>query len=139
MPIIDGKEQLAGWKRRGDLTKNADGTISVEISGAYEIEGLESFKRDVSFDEEGVTLTDSFNIDSGRVVERFVSIIKPEINDDYIKVGNVKLMFDSKLCKAELSTYEYTRANPRGVIETVYLTDLILKSGLNKITFKFVV
>ena len=139
VPIIDGKEQLAGWKRRGDLTKNADGTISVEISGAYEIEDLESFKRDVSFDEEGVTLTDSFNIDSGRVVERFVSIIKPEINDDYIKVGNVKLMFDSKLCKAELSTDEYTRANPRGVIETVYLTDLILKSGLNKITFKFVV
>ena len=138
VPIIDGKEQLPGWKRRGDLTKNADGSISVEMSGAYEIEGLESFKRDVSFTEDGVTLTDSFNIDSSRVVERFVSVIKPEIAYDYIKVGNVKLQFDSKLCKAELSTSEYTQANPRGAKKTVYLTDLILVSGLNKITFKFV-
>ncbi|MBO5019702.1 MAG: heparinase II/III family protein [Clostridia bacterium] len=139
VPIIDGKEQLPGWKRRGDLSYNDDGSVSVEISGAYDIEDLESFKRDVSFQEDGVILTDSFNIDSGRVVERFVSVVKPEIAEDCIKVGNVRLQFDNSLCKVEQSTREYTKPRPDATIETVYLTDLVLASGENKITFKFVV
>ncbi len=137
VPIIDGKAQLPGWKHRGDLSYNEDGTVTVELSGAYDTEDLKHLTRNVSFSEYGVTLTDSFNIDSLRVTERFVTLIEPEIHDTYVKVGNVKLLFDSKLCKVGLGTDEYTSPRPETAVVTAYLIDFELVSGIDSISFKF--
>ena len=137
VPIIDGKAQLAGWKRRGDLSYNADGTVSVEISSAYDIEDLEKLTRNIVFGENSIKLTDSFNIDSSRVTERFVTLIEPQIFESYVKIGNVKLLFDNKLCKVGLSTGEYTSVRPESKLVTVYLIDFEITSGLGDVSFEF--
>lgn len=137
VPIIDGKPQLAGWKRRGDLTFNEDGTVSVEMASAYDTEDLVTLKRNVILGEDGVTLTDNFNIDSSRITERFVTLEEPQIFDTYVKVGNVKLKFNNKVCKVKLSHGEYTSVRPDSRQITVYLIDFELAGGMNSITFEF--
>lgn len=137
VPIIDGKAQVAGWKRRGDLSYNKDGTVTVELSKAYDTEDLEKLTRNIEFGENTIKLTDSFNIDSSRVTERFVTLIEPEICDKYVKVGNIKLRFNNELCKVSISTGEYTSVRPECELVTVYLIDFELAFGMENISFEF--
>ena len=64
---------------------------------AYKPCNATSFVRKFEFNEKTVTLKDTFEFkNSCPVTERFVSVIKPEVNDDIIKIHTVASMFDSE-------------------------------------------
>lgn len=94
VPIIDNHEQPAGQEYCGKVLKAQDGQFVLDISGAYDVDGLSSAIRTFSVCENGVALNDRFNFGDGkqhRVQECFISLIEPEECDGFIKIGQLKM------------------------------------------------
>lgn len=96
VPIINGKGQVAGREHFAKLSYE-DNKAVVDITKTYEEEKLHSFVRTVEFKDNSVILTDKFETAKPiSVVERFVTLRKPEIRDCKIFLGNTTIEFEAE-------------------------------------------
>lgn len=122
VPIVDGVCQSYGKQFAGTAPKYENGTFSVDIAGAYECKGLSSVKRSFTFEDDKVTLTDTFEYSGeGEIKQRFATRFQPEkVSEGNITVDCGGLIYDPSVCQAVISDEIDTRGNP------LYFIDLIL-------------
>ena len=74
LPIINGTYQSTGVDFKARDCRFENGVLSMDLAGAYEIDGLKSIRRSFSFTDDSVTLTDDFSYSGeGDIIERIVS------------------------------------------------------------------
>ncbi len=130
VPAIGGVHQSFGGRFKAKDTKFENGVFSTDIAGAYEVEGLNSIKRSFSFTDDSVTLTDKFDYTgSEKIVEKLVSLVKPEICDGYVKIDEACAYFDENVCDVEVICEE--RAENLG---EAYIVAFTLKDGVKEFT-----
>lgn len=134
VPIIDGKYQLCGNKYKADVIKANGNNFCLEMSGAYEINDLKGLKRCFDISEDSVVLCDKFKFASGThdVVERFISMVEPEKDGKYVKIGGMVIKTD---CEANISQTDIT--SHQGEKVTLYIIDYKLKVSDFKAEFAF--
>lgn len=94
VPIIDNHLQLAGQEYHGRVLKAQDGQFVIDISEAYDVDGLKSAVRTFSVCENGVELNDKFDFDDEKshdIQECFISLIEPEECNGCIKIERLKI------------------------------------------------
>ncbi len=111
VPIVAGSYQAFG-ENRGCKNVSFDGDrFTLDISGGYDVEGLNALVRCFEIKSDGVIITDTFDYTGeGIITERFVTLHKPKVNTDTIEVKDGVLYFDS------------TKATP-------YIIEELLKNG----------
>lgn len=100
-----------------------NGAFSVDIAGAYDVEGLFSVKRDLLLDKGKFTLTDKFQFQQEQklnVTERFVTTMKPEYREQILKLGKYRLSSEPNILP-RISSSELV--NRFGETEILYLID----------------
>lgn len=125
VPIINGVAQGAGAKFTSTDVSFENGVLTMDIAKAYPTTDIESLVRTFITTDEGVTLRDE--IKGGvNVVERLVSIVKPEIGEGVITIASATVTFDP--------AYEVSVSIGEGTTRTnknVYLIDFKLPEGVN--------
>ena len=96
LPIIAGAVQYAGRDAAAKDIKVENGVFSMDIAGAYKVEGLNSVKRSFSFTDDTVTLTDEFDYTGeGEIIDRLVSYHEIEkIADGEVKFKDATVTYD---------------------------------------------
>lgn len=150
VPIINGQYQLGGREHCGTIAHEGN-TITVEFSKAYEIEGLDRLTRTFTYNDNTITMTDSFDIDVDSYTERFVTKKTPTVYEDYVEVDGVKISFDPALVTPKLSFEKFEshglarntegkEISPDGFeLVRVNMIDFELKKGEKSVTFTFTV
>ena len=107
------------------------------MEGAYEAGLVERLNRSFELFEDKIILCDrvQYSDKTESIVERFVTTISPEICGEYVKIGNLKILFDKEKLDASISTDSYKHHVTCEKI-TVYLIDLVPKQK-NLTEFKF--
>ena len=83
VPIIGGEYQFNSREAAAADVEYRTGHFSMDIAGAYPEGCAESVRRSFDMDDDKVVLTDVFEVAEGRsVVERFVSLVEPEVTED---------------------------------------------------------
>ena len=137
VPVIDGEGQLCGKEALAKLNFDND-TITVTVENAYK--GLDYLERKFNLRQSSVVLTDDFRAgESHTLVERFVTMRKPEIIGDTVVIGSTIIVFDKEkaipsICEGTHLPHEYDSAPV-----TIYCIDFTLKSGINKICFEITI
>lgn len=136
VPIVNGAPQQAGKQFFGTIEKS-DGTITVNFAGAYGQPSFSRLERKFVCDEERVTLTDRFMPNYESLVERFISIVPPVVENDCVRIGNVLLRFDRNKVMPAVSRKQHALHEAEDGKEKipVYLLDFHLKSSLSSVTF----
>ena len=139
VPIINGTYQICN-KEKADIFVEKENEYAYSVEKAYDVPTLKSLKRHFVCNADNVTLTDSYEFSEmpESVVERFVSLVAPKIEDGKITVGESTLEYDASLFELEASTETCNRAG--GVKETLYVFDLKPKTLCKNFScsFKFV-
>ncbi len=139
VPIVNGALQKRGNVRALVETDGKD-NFSVEFAPVYEEPSLKRLSRRFSCDEGGVTLSDTFVFSEmpKSLTERFVSWTEPVLAEGEIRVGDVRLCYDSALFTAAVSSEDY--APKAETLKTAYLIDLVPKALTKEAvyTFRFV-
>ena len=132
VPIIDGVNQFCSRDAKATGTRYENGVFSTDFAGAYKVDGLTSIARSFSFTDDSVTMKDSFGYTGqGSIVERLVSLYKPELGDGVVKVDAAEVYFDKNICDVEITT------EPKGR-ETCYMINFTLKPGVRDFEIKIV-
>ncbi len=134
VPIVNGVCQSFGAKFAARDVEYKDGSFTMDIAGAYECEELHSLRRSFTAADGAVTLTDDIDYrGEGDVVERIVTVIKPEcVCDGTVLVGEATLKYDPVSCYLTLNETKGTKNN----CETVYFLDFTLAKGTKKFTLE---
>ena len=94
VPLVDGSEQCCDIYHSARVCSVTENEFSIDISGAYEVDGLVSLVRTFRTDAEGVTLTDTYTTTRNMpITERFVTKIKPIREGNTVLVGKGRLTF----------------------------------------------
>ncbi len=126
VPIVDGELQVFGKEYAAVGTKYENGIFSMDIAQAYNCDGLESILRSFSFTDDSVTLRDKFvYTGDGEIVERLVSLIKPEYENGILSIEDTVIEFDSSVCELELG-------EEIGERNHCYFIDFKLKDGVRE-------
>lgn len=133
VPIVDGHAQKFGREYAGTLS-HADNVITVEMAEAYGQSALTRLTRRLTHTASGVRLCDDFEGDV-RITERFVTTSVPSVEEDCVRVENVRLCFDPAACTLNVRR-EIHRKHAE---ETVYCLDFEIPSGVHEISFDFLV
>lgn len=138
VPIINGCCQKAGKRFCGTIEHKGN-EITAELAGAYEAGIVGRATRKFRCFDNRVELTDSFDFEgeNGQVTDRFVTLFEPQISNDFITVGNVKMLFDKDCCKVKISSEQQAVHNGSGETETVYLMDFELHKEIHSAKFVF--
>jgi hypothetical protein len=138
VPIINGKYQSAGIKDKADIFVEKENEYAFSMEKVYEVESLKTLKRHFVCDENAVTLTDTYDFNEApeSLVERFVSLVEPKIENGKITVGASDLEYDASLLDLELNSEISNRAN--GVKETLYMLDFKPKALSDKMESTFI-
>lgn len=100
-------------------------TFSMDIGPAYGEAFVRSVKRVFTLGEDGFTLRDEFDVDSGiPITERLVSLTPFEVGAGYAVTDLATLTFDPELYEATTSVGDFRPDTP------VYFLDLTLKEGV---------
>ena len=136
VPMIDGTEQCCDIYHGARVCSVTEDEFSIDISGAYEIEGLTSLLRTFKTDENGVTLTDTYTTTRKMpVTERFVTKIKPTREGNTVLVGRGKLIFPEGL--TPVFGEEKYRSHENNEL-TAYFVDFPLNvDGTTTLVFRF--
>ncbi len=141
VPIINGQYQKAGREYKGTLVRDGN-RITVEMSAAYGIDKLNRLTRVFEYGDKGIVMTDVCDGDV-EVTERFVSLVKPVINEDSFTVGNVTVKTEKDKISSLTGNFEVgecfineSKYHSKPT-ETIYLIDCVLKKGVKKISFDF--
>ncbi len=135
LPILDGQGQKPGRERTGRLISAGDDEISIDLSGAYGLDGV-TVRRMWILRGNGVEIRDSV-AGAEAVVERFVTRVEPiPLSDGTVRVADCILA--SEMGRPEISSRTFV---PRLVcnigmkpLETLYLIDFPGSNGDNVFT-----
>ncbi len=136
LPIIDGQLQI---KKSGKskIYKEGEREYAFSMENGYDIPNLKSLTRHFVCEDDGVVLTDSFVFENEpkSIVERFISLIEPVIEDGRVTVGDSVLTYDTAIFDIKLSSEISVRKNDTR--EPVYMVDLVAKELKKNVTFTF--
>lgn len=96
VPIIDGHFQYAGPQFKADILSHDRGVFKLDIAKAYG-DAAKHIIREFTSNDDYIQLTDSFEFYDDQkhdIIERFVSVIKPEIVEGTAVIGNMILECD---------------------------------------------
>lgn len=131
VPIVAGSYQVNGNDRRCKNVSFGSDRFTADISGGYNVEGLEALVRCFEIKTDGVTLTDTVDYTGdGIITERFVTLHEPKINADSIEVGDGVLYFDSTGAKPYILEEELNNGS------ICYLINFDLPKGTKTFTVK---
>jgi len=133
VPILDGQGQKQGKQYAGTIA-HEDGRITVALSGAYAIPGCRNVTRVFSYQEDRVTVTDTFDTDCSVVTDRFVTMIQPELLPDRVVLGNSALLFDPEVVTVSIRE-EMVEYHVVPILHTLYCMDFTLKDGIRSAEF----
>lgn len=124
VPIIDGCGQSFGESHYGEFIQAGEDKVSISFNKAYDNEKLKKLERSAELYSDNFVLTDvvEFSDEKHRVVERFVSLAKPELNGHNVRIDNLTIEPMSE-CECSIST-EYNEKHG-GNHQIVYLIDFI--------------
>lgn len=140
LPIINGEYQDCTKTKSTIYTEN-EHEYEFSMENAYTVESLSSLKRHFVCEADGISLTDTYSFaeEPSSVVERFVTLVEPTLdNNGKVYCGATVLEYDPKQFTASVSSELCHRHGGR--TEPLYLVDLTPKSlGKNMtLSFKFV-
>ncbi len=143
LPIINGEYQK-NIPGTGSKTSFENGVFSVEFGSVYGIDALKSLRRDYSFDESSVTVTDNYEITGEcSFAQRFVSFLEPQIKDGEVIIGKAHICFDPSLYTASYEKdFHTTDCDVDGNAingDDVYLTTITSLKPNGKATVKIVI
>lgn len=101
VPIVNGTYQQPGKQYAAKLLEHDEKSCTLELSGAYDVGGLSALKRSFTVEKDGVTLTDTVSGENIQITERFVTRIEPTIEGNAVRIGQYRLICDTK---ADIST-----------------------------------
>ncbi len=127
VPIINGELQKEGFRGKSTIYTAKENEYEFSMENGYVIETLKSLKRRFLCEEEGITVTDTYEFSEmpTSVVERFVSLVEPKIEEGRITVGESTLVYDPTVFDLEFSTDTCVRK--KQIKETLYIFDLKAK------------
>ncbi len=125
VPILNGMAQGAGVGFTARDVSFENGVLSMDIAKAYPLAEVESLVRSFIASDESVILRDEIKGDVS-VVERLVSLVKPEVGEGIIRLHSATLTFDPAYT-VNVSVAEGS-ANQN---KEVYLIDFTLPEGVN--------
>ena len=137
VPIINGilqKEQLV---TKSTIYVANENEYKFSMDNGYVIDTLKSLTRDFLCEENGITLTDTYEFSEmpTSIVERFVTLVEPKIEEGRITVGESTLVYDPALYDFEFLTDTCVRR--RQVKETLYIFDFKPKCLDKNMTLEF--
>lgn len=137
LPIINGKYQKEGREFLAADVKANENSFSLDISKAYENGLIKSLYRSFELKEDRIILTDKadFSDKTETITERMVSWIKPEITDGCVKLGLVKILFDSSKFTVDFTEDSFKKIK-NAPPSKIYLIDFVPKSK-NENLFSF--
>jgi hypothetical protein len=135
VPIVNGESHKFGARYKGCIS-HCSNRITVEMAGAYGLEALQRFTRTLEHSQEGVILTDRFS-EGVRVCERFVTLTEPLVEEDCVRVANVRLGFDPSV--AALNVKKEHHATHQGALADVWCIDFEIGEGETAASFSFLV
>lgn len=96
VPIINGIYQSEGAEFKASDCRYENGIFSMDIAGAYKVQGFRSARRSFSFTDDSVTLTDEFVYDGeGDIVERMVSYHPITLESDgVVRIKDATVIYD---------------------------------------------
>lgn len=128
VPIINGVYQKDGEEFCSELLHQDEKEFSFDMAKAYPLPTLKTLKRTFSILDDGVVLTDQFEIENNvdSITERIISHIQPVVKENEVLFNDGKIVFDDKQleCKINSETYSGHGTNPI----TAYLIDFIVKN-----------
>ncbi len=92
VPIINDEYQK-NIPGTGSKVTFENGVFSIDFGSVYGISGLE-LRRDYTFDDSSITITDSFNSVVKSFKERFISYLEPQIFEGEAIIGRAHIKFD---------------------------------------------
>lgn len=127
VPIINGEFQVKK-SEKSVVYKEAENEYEFSIENGYNIPTLTSLRRHFVCEENAVILTDtySFSEQPKSVVERFVTLVEPEIGEGFVKVGASTLVYDTSVFEFTLN--HETCVRKKGIREELYMLDLKVKN-----------
>ena len=127
VPVVNGCAQKSGAERCGKILTASDNSFSVEFSKAYDIEAVESLKREITLESDGILIHDVVFGKGVSFKERFITRICPEITTDGVKISNYVLGCKEE-CRISVSEFYFT---PRFMQEkeTAYIIELEQNNG----------
>ena len=134
VPIIGGMHQKNGPKFKATQVEWNDNTFSMELADAYDCSVLRSLKREFRLLDDGVILTDWFDCDE-TVVERFVTLEEPNVENGRICWQDTEMCFDSG-CSVTVERAETVIDG--GVIQVLYLIDILPRKGASHFSCRIV-
>lgn len=108
VPIVDGEYQVVGREFAARDVEYKAGHFTMDIAGAYQTDRVKSIKRSFDMDDDKVVLTDVFEAEDGcELIERFVSLTKPELCDGFINFGECQFTYsgDAEISLSTEDTY----------------------------------
>ncbi len=126
VPVINGKYQVSG-KVKSTIYADETDRYAFSMENGYNIETLKSLKRDFITNENELLLTDTYEFSEvpESVVERFVTLIEPKLEEGRVTVGDSVLLFDPEVFEMTLNTEGCIRS--KTLTETLYMIDLKAK------------
>ena len=124
VPMINGKGQKAGKEYCGDM-RLEDGRLVIDMTRAYGVPELSSLVREFIFEEDAVTLTDRFRLE-GSFTERIVTLTQPEVTEQGVRIGGLRLEYDAENFRMEISKHAHHQHD--GSCAVVYAVDFAPKS-----------
>ena len=127
VPIINGEYQVTG-KEKSEVYCAEEGHYAYSLHNAYAIPTLTSLRREFVCEADGIRMTDTYDFTETptSVVERFSSLIQPEITPEGVRCGDSLLVFDPAAVDVQISSE--MRINTVTEPTPVYFTDLTVKN-----------
>ena len=111
VPIINGKYQNFGSEYFAKDVIATDNTFSFDMGGAYDEGIIKRLYRSFELTDDRIILCDTVEYSemTESFTERMVSLTKPEINDDFVDLDSVSIMYDNEKYKVRISEDSYKR------------------------------
>lgn len=139
VPIINGRYQEAGAEYIGSVISCSGGSFEAELSGAYPECGIKSLQRRFECSDKAVIIRDRYRFSEmpESLTERFVSFIRPVIEEGAVIIGGRRLIYNSVLLECAVSEERYK--DHSCCDKTAYFIDLTLREPALSLEFKFVI
>ena len=124
---------------KSEIFVEAEREYVFSMQNGYQIETLKSLKRGFLCDDDGITLTDTYEFTEmpESVVERFSTLVEPKLEEGRVIVGATVMEYDPSLYETTLTVESIERK--KDVTEPLYLVDLKVKNPTESfvLSFKF--
>ena len=139
VPIINGTYQNFGSEYYAKDVTATGNSFSFDMSGAYNEGIIKRLHRSFELTDDRVILCDTVEYSemTDNFTERMVSLTKPKLNDDFVDLGSVLIMYDNEKYKVSISEDSYKR-HADGSDIRVYFIDFET-TGQNENIFELVI